>query len=107
MTAHFGIVHGQAVSITLPAFLQWNSDSLGHKLPALLEALGARNVADAIDRITALMINIGLATRLGMLGLTSKDIDIIVEEGYYPERADYNPKAYARDEVHSVLMGIL
>ena len=107
MTARYDVVHGQAVSITLPLFLQSNATVLGNKLPALLAALGAPTVEHAAEQIGRLMANVGLATRFSELGLSHDALDVIVAEGYYPERADNNPRDYSRDEIRSLLAGIL
>ena len=58
LTAHFGIVHGQAVSVMLPHVVRWNGQSvsygdLGDDLPAqltkLVEAAGLRTTLTALD----------------------------------------------------------
>ena len=54
MTAHFGVAHGQAVSITLAAFLLWNAEAISEKLSPLLQAIGAESVEDAASRIRSL-----------------------------------------------------
>ena len=106
MTARFGVPHGQAVSITLPGFLLWNADAIGARLPALVEALGARDADDAAQRIRSLMADVGLATDFRALGLNKSEIDLVVEEGFYADRADCNPKRVTINEAGGILRDI-
>ena len=103
MTARFGIPHGQAVSITLPEFLLWNADAIESKIPALVDALGAQNVGEAAARIRSLMLDVGLETEFHKLGLNDSDVDVVVEEGFYADRAGNNPKPVAIDEARAIL----
>jgi phosphonate metabolism-associated iron-containing alcohol dehydrogenase len=107
ITAHFGVSHGQAVSITLPSFLLWNADGISAKLPALLQAIGSTCPEDAADRIRQLMERIGLATDFHTLGLEKKDVDLVLAEGFYADRADNNPKPVGVEDARSILYDIL
>ena len=73
------MAHGQAVGITLPAFLRWNAPAIALKLPALWRALGVDGLDAATTRITELMARCGLATRLRELGLGAGDVETLVE----------------------------
>jgi len=106
MTARFGVPHGQAVSITLPEFLPWNADALAARLPALVAALGARDAADAAQRIRSLMADVGLATDFRALGLNKSEIDLVIKEGLDADRADNNPKQVTIDEARGILHAI-
>jgi alcohol dehydrogenase class IV len=106
MTALFGVSHGQAVSITLPAFLLWNGDAIRAKLPQLLEAFGAASLEDAANRIKALMTNIGLSVSLNGLGIGDDEIEAVIEQGFYADRADNNPKPVALEDAREILRSI-
>ncbi len=107
MTTRFGVAHGQAVSITLGPFLTWNAEAISAKLDPLLAAIGAKTVGAAVDRIRSLMSNIGLATTFADLGLTETDVELILEEGFYADRADNNPTPISADDARTVLSGIV
>ena len=107
MTARFGMPHGQAVSITLPGFLLWNADAISAKLPALLQAFGARDPADAANRIRGLMADVGLATEFRSLGLGKTEIDLVLDEGFYADRASFNPTPVGIDDARKILFEIL
>ena len=106
MTARFGVPHGQAVSITLPGFLLWNADAISAKLPALLQAFGARDPEDAANGIRSLMADVGLATDFRSLGLNKTEIDLVVDEGFYADRANYNPTPVGIDDARKILFEI-
>ena len=106
MTALYGVSHGQAVSVTLPAFLLWNADAISAKLPKLLEAFGAASTEDAADRIRALMTSIGLSVSLNGLGIGYDEIEAVIEQGFYADRADNNPKPVAMQDARDILRSI-
>ena len=106
MTALFGVSHGQAVSVTLPAFLLWNGDAILARLPQLLEAFGAASLEDAANRIRALMTNIGLSVSLNDLGIGDDEIEAVIEQGFYADRADNNPKPVALQDARDILRSI-
>jgi len=106
MTALFGVSHGQAVSITLPAFLLSNAHAIRAKVPRLLEALGAGSIEDAASRIRALMTSVGLAVRLNDLGIGDREIETILDQGFYADRADNNPKPVTIQDAREILRGI-
>ncbi len=106
ITALFGVSHGQAVSITLPAFLLWNGDAIRARLPQLLEAFGAVSIEDAASRIRALMTNVGLSVSLNGLGIGDEEIEAVLEQGFYADRADNNPKPVAIQDAREILRSI-
>jgi phosphonate metabolism-associated iron-containing alcohol dehydrogenase len=106
MTALYGVSHGQAVSVTLPAFLLWNADAIRAKLTQLVEAFGAASIADAADRIRALMTKIGLSVSLSDLGIGDDEIEAVIEQGFYADRADNNPRPVALQDARMILRSI-
>ena len=103
LTATFGIPHGQAVAITLPAFLRWNSEAIVDKMPGLLQAIEAESAGAAAARISSLMRSIGLETTFSGLGMKPDDLELVVDEGIYAGRADNNPRETSPDQVLSIL----
>lgn len=108
MTAHFGVAHGQAVAITLPLFIEYSLPVLKPKRKrTLLSAIGGRNEKEAATKITVLMRNCGLATRLSEVGIGEKDIDLIVSEGFHPNRAQNAPRIPTPKELKRMLYLLL
>lgn len=106
MTSHWGIVHGQATSITLPSFIKYSFDMLGKREKPLLKAMGVGNRKEAADKVRSLMKSVGLKTRLSELGIPKDGIDIIVREGFDPTRAGNAPKIPTQEELREILRSI-
>lgn len=104
MTAHWGIPHGQATSITLPLFINYTLPVLPKKRQEqLLQALGVSSVASASKKITKLIAAIHLKTKLSELGIKKKDIRLIVTEGFHPDRAKNAPRIPTSEELQQML----
>ncbi len=106
LTLFWGAAHGQAVGITLPSFLAWNAEAIPDKLPALWEALGVSGLEEAQDGLTRLMSSCGLHTRLGQLGVTSQDLDQVLDHVPW-ERTAMLPRPITRDDAGQILEGLL
>lgn len=108
MTARFGVVHGQAVSITLPKMMEYSLPSLKEdRKNDLLLAIGVKTFENAASKIEELMKSIGLATRFSELGIKEEDLRIIVEEGYNPDRMNNAPRVPTPSELIDLLKSIL
>ncbi|MFC1727637.1 iron-containing alcohol dehydrogenase [Patescibacteria group bacterium] len=107
ITARWGIPHGHAVALTLPAFIKRSLPVLGKRQTLILKALGASNAQEAATKITGLMKKIGLETELSKLGIKKTDLKIIVKEGFDPDRAAHAPWVPTPEELKSILRKIL
>lgn len=108
LTAHFGIVHGQATSITLPLFIEYILPVLNIKRrKKLLNSIGVNSISKASEKIRSLMKKINLKTKLSELGIKNKDIALIVKEGFDPSRAGNSPRIPTQEELHELLLSIL
>jgi alcohol dehydrogenase class IV len=104
MTTHWGVAHGQAVSITLPAFIEYIIPALPEeRQKAFLAACTADSVSDAARKVRELMRRIGLKTRLSELSIPPEGIDVIVAEGFHPDRAKNSPKIPTPEELKRLL----
>lgn len=107
MTAHFDIPHGQAVALTLPPFLEFSFEAIeSERRGPLLKALGASDARRAAEEITALMKKIGLETCLSRLGIEKDNIQLIVNEGFHPDRAGNAPQVPTKEELKEILVDI-
>lgn len=106
MTLHWGIPHGQATSITLPAFIEYSFGSLGKREKAILDAFGVHDAKAAAGKVTNLLKSIGLKTRLSELGIPREGIKTIISEGFDPARAGNAPRVPTPDELGVVLTQI-
>jgi alcohol dehydrogenase len=108
ITANFGVAHGQAVALTLPLFIEYILPVLEEgRRTSLLNALGVSDDKKAAEAITSLMMRIGMKTRLTELGIKEDDIDVIVKEGFSPDRANNSPRVPSVDELRDMLLLII
>jgi len=121
MTSRFGIPHGHAVGILLPSFLEYNagvSDSdlqdlrgceyVRDRLEEICSLLGAASAATAAARLRGMASAAGLELRLSQFGVKSeREIDMIVAEGFAPERVKNNPRIVTGDKLREMLQALL
>lgn len=103
MTLNFGVVHGQASSITLPALLRFNAEASLDRMTQLAKATGGNSIDSGARRIQVLLQRIGLKTSLSELGIDAAGIDVCVREGYTPDRAGHNLRDLTADGLREVL----
>lgn len=119
-TSHFGVPHGHAVALTLPSMILFNSevdeasvsDSRGliyvqSTMQELLELLGAENGKEGKEKIEKLMEDIHLEKKISSLGVrTKQDLELIIENGFNPERVKNNPRVLAAENLRVILENI-
>ena len=120
MTSYFNIPHGHAVALTLPYFIEFNNDvSLENlqdnrgikyvkdRMSELFTALKVKTANEAKNKIINIMKEINLETRLSKLGINRNDIDIIIENGFNPQRMKNNPKVVCKSDLKKLISIIL
>jgi alcohol dehydrogenase class IV len=117
ITSYFNVPHGHAVALTLPPMIVYNSnvneddvlDSRGVKfvketMKELISILGASNALKAKEDVSQLMKNIDLETKLGELGIKTKEhINVIIKNGFNPERVKNNPRKLDEYQLRKIL----
>ncbi len=106
LSLFWGVAHGQAVGVTLTSFLRWVAPAIPHKLPALWDALGVRDLDEAVARIAQVMRRCGLETRLGGLGITDSHMALLLEHIRW-DRMGTLPRPMERDDARRLLEGLL
>lgn len=120
ITSYFNVAHGQAVVITLSSLLNYNSmvsslnvlDKRGKKyvqssIDELNNLLGVKNCQEASKKIERILKEVGLAITLNELGIYKKDLKIIIENGFNPERMKNNPRKMTKRELLKILVSLL
>jgi len=117
LTSYFGIPHGHAVALTLPAMLEYNA---GVNDDDVLDPRGCKYVQKTINEITCLcgkndaaaakqaisdlMQTAGLETRLSRLGVnTQKDTETIINNSFNSGRAKNNPRRLTKKALRAIL----
>lgn len=101
LTAHYGVVHGQAVGLMLPLVIRYNAqnpDAL-HAYAELASALELARVADGltsalealIARVESLLNLAGLPRSLAECGVEPAKIKLLAEEASHQWTASFNP----------------
>ncbi len=120
ITSYFKVPHGHAAALTLPSMIIFNSrvsnedvkdprgvDYVKKTMKELISLLGVSNFMEAKDRVRRLIKDIGLETNLGKLGIKNQeDREIIIKNGFNPERVKNNPRLLTETQLRSILEDI-
>lgn len=120
ITSYFNVPHGHAVALTLPSMIIFNSevneenimDPRGVKyvktvMNNLISLIGVSDFIEAKEKINKLIKSIGLDTKLENLGIRTKDdIDLIIKNGFNPERVKNNPRLLTETKLREILKNI-
>jgi alcohol dehydrogenase class IV len=71
-----------------------------------LKLLGVTTSSEAKNVIIHMMNEINLETRLSKLGIGEDDIEIIVKNGFNPQRMRNNPRTISESELRDLLSQI-
>ncbi len=116
ITSYFNIPHGHAVGLTLGEMLMFNSnitpkdclDKRGYKyvkknIRDIVTILGCKNPEEVPIKISLLMKLIGLETKFSEWGMTKKDLELIIKEGFNTERVKNNPRVLTGKSLRRIL----
>jgi alcohol dehydrogenase len=91
LTAHHGVVHGQAVGIVLPAVVRFNAEVPGI-YDELLAANGLRSAGELASLLEKLLALSGLQKPLREFGVTEDSIPVLAAEAAKQWTANFNPR---------------
>jgi alcohol dehydrogenase class IV len=120
ITSYFGIAHGHAVALILPSIFEFNglvdvedvSDQRGEQyvrktIDQLLDLLGLTTLYSVKEFFDTLMEEIGLKTKLSDLRInTDEDIELIIKNGFNPDRVRNNPRILTEFRLRKMLLRI-
>jgi len=69
--------------------------------------MGCQSTRGAKSHMVDLMRRIGLETHLSSLNILSKDLDVIVKNGFNPQRVKNNPRKVTESQLRALLEKIL
>jgi len=107
LTTHFKISHGLACALTLPSFIRYNSKVVRQRIYNIARTIGAEDVEDLVGKVEELISSLEVAKRLGDVGVRRRDIELIVSEGFRPDRAGNNPRKVTKEDLRAILEGLL
>lgn len=106
LTAHFGVTHGLACSLTLPSFIKFNSEVVKKRIFNIAATMGVENTEQCIKKVEELIANVELPDKLEDVGVEGTDIELIIREGFRPDRAGNNPRAVTEEDLRQILLDI-
>jgi len=78
LSAMYGVTHGEGLAIVMPAWMRWASERNPDRFERFAKKIFKKKTAlDGIDAFEAWLKKIGLATRLGEVGIKKTDVDQI------------------------------
>lgn len=109
LTAHFGVVHGQAVGRLIPGVIRRNLADPGaaHEYLKLAHMVGLDSAEVLIDRLFELLELAGLSASLGTLGVTGESVEVMAREASAQWTATFNPVAFSVAEFESLYREVL
>ena len=79
-------------------------DYLKTSIKEIIDLLGANTAEEASKKMTNLMKEIGLSTKLSELGIKAReDINIIIKNGFDPDRVKNNPRKLTEEALRQIL----
>ena len=116
MTAHFNVPHGHAVGLTLSYVFEFNAnvteetcqDPRGQafvreRMQELVTLLKTTSVEEAKNKLIDIMKSIHLKTTLSELNINDEGRQIILKEGFNPERIKNNPGKISEEAFKKIL----
>ncbi len=107
LTMHFKISHGLACALTLPSFIRYNSKVVRQRICNIAQTIGAEDVEGLVRKTEGLISSLEVPKRLGDVGVRRRDIELIVSEGFRPDRAGNNPRKVTKEDLRAILEGLL
>jgi alcohol dehydrogenase len=93
LTAHHGIVHGQAVGLMLPEIVRFNAPEAEEGYLALCAAAGLPSDPEALAVALENILEVtGLSARLSDFGVTAESLPALAEEAARQWTATFNPR---------------
>lgn len=103
LTAHFGVIHGEAVGLLLPHVVRFNGEDpeAGRIYQQLALAAGLvddrRDVRPAVEALAeylhGYLVTAGLPTSLAAMGIREPDYDLLAGDAARQWTAQFNPRA--------------
>ena len=104
LTANYGIVHGAAVGLMLPAVIRFNAAEVGELYTEL--AGGSAGPAGLADRIEQMMHRAGLKTRLSDHRIPEESLPRLADEAATQWTAQFNPRGVGAPELLEIYRSV-
>ena len=112
ITSYFNIPHGHAVALTLPYFIEYNYeitdaslqdkrgiDFVMDRMDELINILDVDTVSEAREKLVNYMKCIHLETSFTALGIDKTGVELIIKNGFNPQRVKNNPRFVSESDL--------
>jgi alcohol dehydrogenase len=120
ITSRFSIPHGEAVAMTIPGMILWNSEVTENDVQdergieyvrntneELLRALGCTTAQEAAAKVKSMIQRVGGVVRIEDFSSDKEEaIEYIVANGFTPERMKNNPRDITQEELRGLLVNL-
>ncbi len=106
VTAHFGVAHGHACALTLAEFARFNAPVLKEGGRPMLAAFKTPDYESMAQKIETLMEKLTLEKSLSKLHIDENGRELIVQEGFRPDRILNNPRHVEAQDLKKILYNI-
>ncbi len=103
-TLHYGLVHGFAVALTLPWFLEFYAEKRKGRCLEICNFIGAKTIADGKEKIYGLMQAIGVPATLDEIGCPRSDFPKIIKMSM--AQKSNNPRKHTKADLEKLLNDI-
>jgi alcohol dehydrogenase len=113
LTAHFGVIHGQAVGLVLPAIIRFNAVEPNARMvyESLAATAGLTGHADKVEALATQLENLlnfaGMPRSLAECGIIADRIPMLAEEAAHQWTAQFNPRPVAAADFAGIYQSIL
>lgn len=104
LTASWGVTHGVAVGLMLPAVVRANALAVDHLYAELFGETAGLGLANRLEELRRLA---GLPTRLVDVGVPETALGALADEALLQWTLRHNPRAFDRSEVLALYQGVL
>lgn len=106
LTKNYGIPHGHAVILTLPALMIFNSADAEEAMLVIKDVLQTSGTEESAEKIIKLVNRLGLETSLKSFGIAESDISGLVNQ-MSVERAANNPRSFSSEDARVLLKQLI
>lgn len=106
MTTIFKIPHGIACALTLSEMLKFNFKTNKSKILGLCGLMNCNNVSEAKNRISLILNDLNIKTRLRDYGLVEDDLKLILDKGFALEKMINNPRKVTKQDLKKILQKV-
>lgn len=100
LTAHFGIIHGQAVGLMLPVVVRFNAadPTTADLYEALARHAGLADIIALLDRLDDLLDLAAMPRSLDAVNIPREAVDLLAAEAAAQWTANFNPRPVTTDD---------